>query len=369
MMKWAHRVGERARRSRGARGSGSETAAWSRRSVVLGLLIVGCATAEPVTSLGTGGVEGNAGVGGRYPGSGGTPATWAGGGSGGSVAPAAGGVGGSGADSAGSGGASGTASGTGSGGQPPASGSGGVPHSGGAPNAAGASSGGSTALDSCGFDEDPSSGSEGGASASEGGAGGVDGLAGGAGSEGAAGAATAGAAGSVGTAGGAGASGAAGSAGSDTGPSLVVQYRRPDRSACDNQIRAHLRVVNRGPAPVPLDRITLRYYFSSDQGTPEFVAFCDYAVLGCARLHYARIAPSDSGTSHYYLEVGFTKAAGTLRPGADTGEIQLRLAQADWANFDEYDDYSYDRQGHLAFGDWARVPLYSGSILTWGTPP
>ncbi|MFC7470131.1 hypothetical protein ACFQVA_25030 [Actinomadura keratinilytica] len=65
------------------------------------------------------------------------------------------------------------------------------------------------------------------------------------------------------------------------------------------------------------------------------------------------------------MEVGF--ASGSLAPGAATGEIQLRLNKADWSTFDESDDYS--RSTSTGFTDHAKIGLYLGAALTWGTAP
>ena len=68
------------------------------------------------------------------------------------------------------------------------------------------------------------------------------------------------------------------------------------------------------------------------------------------------------------IEVGFTGGAGSLAPGANTGEIQNRFNKTDWSNYDETDDYSY--HGSLtAFTLWTKVTICYKGAPVWGTEP
>ncbi|MER6799817.1 hypothetical protein ABT262_48735, partial [Amycolatopsis mediterranei] len=67
-------------------------------------------------------------------------------------------------------------------------------------------------------------------------------------------------------------------------------------------------------------------------------------------------------------EVGSSDfTGGTLAAGATTGELQVRVAKADWSAFDQSDDYSY--RTAASFTDLATATAYQSAALTWGTEP
>jgi hypothetical protein len=65
------------------------------------------------------------------------------------------------------------------------------------------------------------------------------------------------------------------------------------------------------------------------------------------------------------VEVGFS--GGTLAAGANTGEVQVRVAKADWSTLNQADDYSY--RAAASFTDLATVTAYQAGTLAWGTEP
>ncbi|MNY40735.1 Beta-mannanase/endoglucanase A precursor [compost metagenome] len=82
---------------------------------------------------------------------------------------------------------------------------------------------------------------------------------------------------------------------------------------------------------------------------------------------FVKRVPAAAGAD-YYVEISFSPAAGSLAPGANTGEIQLRINKTDWSNYNETGDYSYD-PAKTAYTDWSRVPLYLNGVLVWGLQP
>jgi len=152
------------------------------------------------------------------------------------------------------------------------------------------------------------------------------------------------------------------------GGNLVVQYRVGETNPTDNQIKPLFQIVNNGSSSVPLSELTLRYWYTRDSNRPQNF-FCDWAQLDCANItgNFVELSnPVDSADT--YLEVSFGAGAGSLGAGANSGEIQLRLAQDDWSNYDERNDYSADLT-KLAFADWSRVTLYRNGTLIWGAEP
>ncbi|XVV06871.1 glycoside hydrolase family 9 protein [Actinosynnema sp. CA-248983] len=153
-------------------------------------------------------------------------------------------------------------------------------------------------------------------------------------------------------------------AGSTTG-GLVAQHRG-NGGATANQIGATLNLVNRGTTAASLDTVTLRYWFTGDATNANYQVFCDWAVVGCANVRATVVKlPTARPGADAYLQVTFT--AGTLNPGAQTGDVQLRVAKSDWSQFDQTNDHSYRVSATLT--DFDRVTAHSGGALVWGTEP
>ncbi|WP_151735963.1 glycoside hydrolase family 48 protein [Paenibacillus tengchongensis] len=149
---------------------------------------------------------------------------------------------------------------------------------------------------------------------------------------------------------------------------LAVQYKTNDTSPGDNQIRPQLRLVNNGTTAVNLKDVKLRYYYTID-GDKAQQFNVDYATIGSGNVQgsFVKLTPGVSGAD-YYVEISFTAAAGSLAPGANTGEIQLRFNKSDWSNYNETGDYSYDAT-KSAYADWNKVTLYLNGTLAWGIEP
>ncbi|MBO9599303.1 MAG: fibronectin type III domain-containing protein, partial [Cohnella sp.] len=145
--------------------------------------------------------------------------------------------------------------------------------------------------------------------------------------------------------------------------SLVVQYKVGDTSATDNQIKPILNIKNTGTSAVSLSTIKVRYYFTKD-GASALSAWIDWAQIGASNITVT--FGSVSGTNaDAYLEIGFAAGAGSIAAGGQTGDIQLRMSKADWSNFNEANDYSYDPT-KTAFANWDHVTLYQNGTLVWG---
>lgn len=149
---------------------------------------------------------------------------------------------------------------------------------------------------------------------------------------------------------------------------LRLQYRTNDTNPGDNQIRAQFRIVNDGEESIALKDVKLRYYFTVD-GDKDQQFHCDYAAIGSGNVN-GSFVKLDNGLpgADYYLEVSFGPGAGSLAPGADSGDIQVRINKTDWSNYNELDDFSYD-ETKTSYADWERVPVYLNGVLVWGLEP
>ncbi|XID91915.1 lytic polysaccharide monooxygenase [Paenibacillaceae bacterium WGS1546] len=147
---------------------------------------------------------------------------------------------------------------------------------------------------------------------------------------------------------------------------LIVQYRAADTNAADNQIKAHFIIKNTGSSAVDLSELKLRYYFTKD-GSAAMNAWIDWAQIGASNISTAFGAASGTNADTY-VELSFASGAGSILAGGQSGEIQLRMAKADWSNFNENNDYSYDGT-KTAYTDWDKVALFQSDALVWGTTP
>jgi hypothetical protein len=154
--------------------------------------------------------------------------------------------------------------------------------------------------------------------------------------------------------------------GGDPGSGSLAVQQRGGSGATDSQIRTSLQVVNRGSGAIALNSVTARYWFTGDATNPSYQIWCDYAVLGCGSvtLRVVKLSTPRPGADAY-VEVSF--AGGTLAAGASTGEIQVRVAKADWSAFNQGDDYSY--RTAASFTDLATATAYRSGALAWGVEP
>ncbi|MFE9425901.1 cellulose binding domain-containing protein [Kitasatospora sp. NPDC006697] len=151
-------------------------------------------------------------------------------------------------------------------------------------------------------------------------------------------------------------------------PALTVQYRTTTTSASAGEIDPWLQVVNSGSSTLNLSAVTLRYYFTADT-TGSYTFRCAWAVPGCANLTGTVVAMANpTATADHYLEISFGAGAGTLQPGAASGDLQLRLYRSDWQNVNQADDYSFNA-ADTAYTPSTQVTGYLNGNLVWGTEP
>ncbi len=151
-------------------------------------------------------------------------------------------------------------------------------------------------------------------------------------------------------------------------PTLKVQYKCGEKRADSNQIKPQLQIVNEGDAAVPLKELTIRYFFTIDGDKPQSY-WCDWSPLGKDNItsQFGKLEkPVDTADS--FLEIGFTDAAGEVKAGGASGEIQSRFSKGDWSNYDQSNDFSFDA-GIDQWTDQPKVALYRNGKLVWGTEP
>ncbi|WP_407562614.1 cellulose binding domain-containing protein [Streptomyces sp. 184] len=148
---------------------------------------------------------------------------------------------------------------------------------------------------------------------------------------------------------------------------LTAQYHAGTTGS--EQAEPWLKLTNTGDTSVPLSGLTIRYYFKADAGAPGYRFACSWAVRGCANVTgtFGSLA-APTATADRYLEIGFTAGAGSLAPGANSGDLQLRFHRTDWQPLNQSDDYSFGA-AQTAYADWSKVTVQRGGTLLWGTAP
>ncbi|MFF3553894.1 cellulose binding domain-containing protein [Streptomyces tsukubensis] len=156
---------------------------------------------------------------------------------------------------------------------------------------------------------------------------------------------------------------------STSGGTLAVQYRTGVSSATASQSAPWFKIRNTGTAAVPLSSVKLRYYLKADAATTNYRFACDWAVRGCSNVtgSFGTLA-RPTATADRYLEIGFSAAAGTLAPGADSGDIQVRFHRTDWQQLVQSDDHSFGA-AQSAYADWPKVTAQLSGTTVWGTEP
>ncbi|NUP01431.1 MAG: hydrolase [Nonomuraea sp.] len=137
-----------------------------------------------------------------------------------------------------------------------------------------------------------------------------------------------------------------------------LQYRTSAPGATTAQSEPWFKLFNDGTTALQLNQVKIRYYLT---GTETYRFACSWAVVSCSTVTGTFVRQSGADQ---YLEVGFT--SGSLAPGANTADLQLRFYRSDWQNFTQGDDYSYGPQ--TSYADWDKATVYVGGQLAWGRP-
>ncbi|MGX7828899.1 cellulose binding domain-containing protein [Actinokineospora sp. 24-640] len=148
--------------------------------------------------------------------------------------------------------------------------------------------------------------------------------------------------------------------------SLTANYRTSATGATTSQVEPWLTITNTGTTTIRLSEVTLRYYFRGDTPDVGYRFACSWAVRGCSTITGTfRQLGTPVPTADRYLEVGFT--SGTLSPGQNTGDMQLRFYRGNWGPINQADDYSYVNR--TTYAPSSKVTVQVRGTTVWGTSP
>lgn len=153
------------------------------------------------------------------------------------------------------------------------------------------------------------------------------------------------------------------------GGRLTLLHRDVDNYADNNAIQPLLQIQNQGAGPLPLAKLTLRYYVTVEGGGTLGNLSVSYAQVGNqnVRLRYVALNPAQQGSSGY-VEYSFTDGAGNLAAGANSGSIQGYFTKSDYGSLFEPDDYSYNPIRNQLTGN-LRITAYYDGMLIAGLEP
>nr|WP_258562687.1 cellulose binding domain-containing protein [Nocardioides sp. MAH-18] len=146
---------------------------------------------------------------------------------------------------------------------------------------------------------------------------------------------------------------------------LVAQSRSNDGGATASGFRFGLRLVNSGTSAASLGTVTMRYWFTAD-GAQRLVPACYYATFGCPQVTLS-ITDLDAARENadHYLQVAFN--GGSLAAGGSATLDEIAALDEGGVPMTQTDDWSFVNRS--SFADNARVTVYVGGQLVWGTEP
>src|SRR5215831_6957309 len=151
---------------------------------------------------------------------------------------------------------------------------------------------------------------------------------------------------------------------------LKVQDRSHDQDSPDNNLYALYEIFNTGTTPVPMSAITMRYWFTNESPADPLVFNCDFAQVSCSNITSRFVTVANAvPLADTYVEIGFLSGAGTLAPGANSGEIQTRVHKTDFLPMITVNDYSFISDPSFVYKDTTTVTLYFNGTLIWGVEP
>ena len=157
---------------------------------------------------------------------------------------------------------------------------------------------------------------------------------------------------------------------------LKLKMYNGNRTPNSSIIDPHFRLNNLEDRYLNLSDLKIRYYYTNE---PEKMQnfWSDQAMVITLHGEYRSINSNIQGKfvqlnssktgANCYLEIGFHENAGELKPG-DLLEIQLRIANSDWTNYNQADDYSFNSTEN-SFVDWKKATVYEKGKLIWGIEP
>ncbi|WP_139489388.1 glycoside hydrolase family 44 protein [Brevibacillus dissolubilis] len=153
---------------------------------------------------------------------------------------------------------------------------------------------------------------------------------------------------------------------SSTSPTKVKVSVETGTDATTAQAEPNIEITNVSNAPINLQDVKARYYFTIDEEKPVSVNFWSTKAKEVVIAKIVKM-PIPSATADHYMEIGFTDQAGALQPGAMVGVYTWFYFSDYSSKFTQTNDYSFINSNEEVFSE--KVTGYVGGTLDWGTEP
>lgn len=136
-----------------------------------------------------------------------------------------------------------------------------------------------------------------------------------------------------------------------------------------NTISNNFNIVNTGSYDIDLSKLEIRYFFTAD-GNASQVSYIDHSAAQMNVAPYyatltssikASIVKMDTAVENADTYVSYTFDNTTILPNGGNLILSSRIANSDWSNFNQTNDFSY--------GDAANVAVYYDGVLVAGMEP
>lgn len=151
---------------------------------------------------------------------------------------------------------------------------------------------------------------------------------------------------------------------------IHIMVQNEEAASSNNSIKLGIQLKNTSEDIMSLSDLTIRYWYTLDSDIEVNQQFhVDYTALG-QDIVTGRFVALDKTyqQADYYVEIGFTKQAGSLSQDQSTGEIKLRWNKEDWSDYMMSNDYSFVKSNQYVL--WNRMTVYmKGKLLAGVEPP
>ncbi len=147
--------------------------------------------------------------------------------------------------------------------------------------------------------------------------------------------------------------------------SIKVQMYNSNIKEKNNTLFPRFKITNTGKEYINLSDIKVRYYYSIDVDKQQNL-WCDWSNIGANNVTGSFVKlDTPLGDEDYYFELGFNSKAGKIKPG-ESVEVHIRIAKADWSDYTQTNDYSFNSNKKNIYTDWDKISAYIGTRFAWG---
>jgi lysophospholipase L1-like esterase len=152
---------------------------------------------------------------------------------------------------------------------------------------------------------------------------------------------------------------------------IAVSMYNVNSTEMTNTISPSIKITNLG-SEINLDEVKLRYYYTTD-GDLSQNYWCDHASI--TNTNYTNVSDYIEGNFYEYegedtdnyLEISVVSNENIIGTG-DVLSIQSRIAKDDWLSYNQYNDYSFNKESS-EFVNWDKLTVYISDELVWGIEP